>query len=1194
MFLKRLDVLGFKSFADRTEVTVVPGVTAVVGPNGSGKSNIADAIRWVLGEQSARSLRGAKMEDVIFAGSQNRRALNFCEVSLTLDNADGKLPVSYAEVTVTRRVYRNGDSEYLLNQKACRLRDISELFMDTGVGREAYSIIGQGRIEEILSTRSEDRRGIFEEAAGIVKFKTRRKEAERKLSDASQNVTRVKDILAELEDQLEPLRERAERAIAYQSLSESYRKLHIGVLTAEAENLQSRSRELQVTADEQRAVLQRHSAHLDEIELQVNEKRTELEQVELALEQANRELLTVTENYEQAEAERRVASVKQEAALTALEDLKQRHEEVEQQLGQLARAIAASDEKRTASAQRVAKHREALDQALMNLDEQGAMRKIKERTQEARSALIERMRDQAELNNAKRALEGERTALERRRLRLREEAETLLRQWEETHNLYERLCEEAREDEQTHALYHDEMVKCRERQREEEEKRRAVQGRLTELDQERVSIRSRLGVLEDLQNDLEGFSAGAKAALVAARSKKLEGIHGAIADLVDVPETYQLAIETALGASVQHIVTERERDARNAIEYLKRRQLGRATFLPVEVIKARRIPLQELQRVQSSSGFVGIASDLLNVKPAFKQIIDSLLGNVIVVRALPEANAIARALNYRYRIVTEQGDIVNAGGSMTGGSVGRRGTPILGRTREIETLRARAQENEAALEEVAQALKRCNDTINDLQSDGTKAAVRLGEFAQQAANRQRQIERTLNMCNFIEEKKNAQRDEQQQLELEHDEIGIKQNALADKLHLLDEQVKLAENTVAAIEAEAEAVQANFAGRNEELTAQRVLLAEEEQTYLHEQSEFERLVQERARYLANKERMVQEISRAIALLAELQSVQKELERNSIGIASEREQRQAALSDIRASRLKRSEALSSLEREMDQIREACAKVEQRLHASEITRSRVDTELEARLETLRDDYGLGYELASERYPLDAPLAQAKARHGELKRAMETFGEVSLGAAEEYERVLERYTFLRDQEGDLERARTQLETLIAEIDDEMAKRFKETFDEVRRHFQGVFQSLFGGGQADLFLVDENAPLTCGIEVIAEPPGKKMQALSLLSGGERALTALALMFAILRVKPVPFCVLDEVEAALDEANVSRFASYLREFSAQTQFVVITHRRGTMESADVLYGVTMQESGVSKLVSVRVLEEEPIEAVKEA
>ncbi len=1194
MFLKRLDVLGFKSFADRTEVTVVPGVTAVVGPNGSGKSNIADAIRWVLGEQSARSLRGAKMEDVIFAGSQNRRALNFCEVSLTLDNAEGKLPVSYAEVTVTRRVYRNGDSEYLLNRQVCRLRDISELFMDTGVGREAYSIIGQGRIEEILSTRSEDRRGIFEEAAGIVKFKTRRKEAERKLSDASQNVTRVKDILAELEDQLEPLRERAERAIAYQSLSESYRRLHIGVLTAEAAHLQSRSHDLQLAVDEQQTALQNDHAHLNEIEQQVNEKRSVLEQVEQALEQANRELLAVTETYEQAEAERRVAMVKQDAALTALEDLKKRHEEVEQQLEQLEHAIAAADDKRSASELRVAKRRVALEQALMNSDEQGVMRALKERTQEARSTLIERMREQANLNNAKRALEGERTALERRRVRLREEAEVLLTQWEEAQRHHVRLQEEARQDEQTYALYHEELMKCREKQCEEAEKRRIVQSRMTELEQERVSVRSRLGVLEDLQNDLEGFSAGAKAALVAARTQKLEGIHGAIADLVEVPEAYQLAIETALGASVQHIVTERERDARNAIDYLKRRQLGRATFLPVEVIKARRIPPQELQRVQSSSGFVGIASDLLSVKPSFKSVIDSLLGNVIVVRTLPEANAIARVLSYRYRIVTEQGDIVNAGGSMTGGSVGRRGTPILGRTREIETLRARAQENKSALDELVRTLKDHDESIEVLLSDEKRATEQLGEFTQHAANRQRDIERAKNTCGFLEERRTAQSNEELQLERESEEIEIKHNALADKLRLLDEQVVLAESVVTAVEAEAETIQAEFAGRNEELTAQRVSLAEEEQTFLYDQSECLRLMEERSRYVTNKDRMFQEISRAIALLSELQSTLKNLEKDSGGIASAREQRQSTLTELRENRVQRFEELSLLESEMDRIREQRARAEQRLHASELSRSRVDTELEARLGTLRDDYGLGYELASERYPLDEPLAQAKARHGELKRTLDTFGEVSLGAAEEYERVLERYTFLLDQEGDLESARMQLGTLIAEIDDEMAKRFKETFDEVRRHFQGVFQSLFGGGQADLFLVDENTPLTCGIEVIAEPPGKKMQTLSLLSGGERALTALALMFAILRVKPVPFCVLDEVEAALDEANVSRFASYLREFSTHTQFVVITHRRGTMESADVLYGVTMQDSGVSKLVSVRVLEEEPIEATKEA
>ena len=1186
MFLKRIDLLGFKSFADRTQLEIASGVTAVVGPNGSGKSNIADAIRWVLGEQSARTLRGAKMEDVIFAGSQARRPVNFCEVSLTLDNSDAVLPVDYSEVAVTRRVYRSGDSEYLINSSACRLRDIAELFMDTGVGREAYSIIGQGRIEEILSTKSEERRGVFEEAAGIVKFKLRRKEAERKLGDADQNLLRIRDLVAALADQVAPLREQALVAREYKAVLAEQRTLQIAVLAADiAELSESRAESLRqseawrvelLAAQDQEAAAQRRLAAL----------RATAEGLDQELSRLQEGLVEITGQVEQCVADRRVAVERQEHAITGLEELRKKRERLEGEAESCDSTMAAADVQVAELRTRVSALRAELQRRIADQDGQGLLAALRERLADARAALIELMREQAGLRNELKHLESAQAQTERRQGRMAEERSSALAECG-------RLQAEQTQAKERLALLQTSVTGMREATARVEAELGRARDELAETlanreqrEGQRVEIASRLRTLQDMQVELDGYAGGPKAVLQAHRRGALKGVHGAVADLLTVPAEYELAIETALGGSVQHIVVERDSDARQAIDMLKKRQLGRATFLPVDTIKGRRLAPHDLQMVKSAHGFKGVAADLVQCDGRFRAVVDSLLGNVLIAESLAHANVMARVLQHRVRIVTTGGDVVNAGGSMTGGSAGRRGAAILGRAREIAALGEQA----AVLSEQVSAMDRervaQEASVQELQA-------RLGEERARIAAHEdlrRDVGTRLQVAKAgwatATERATALDEEHTLLQEEGAALSLRFEEARIALGQMERAVDAAEGTVAQREREIEEYETAVAGQSDALTQVRVSLAEQEEALRGADQARVSLAHRRKAIADEHQAVSDEQQAAISRSARLREELQRSERAADAVSRAREECQAAILRSRGARSGCQRELDEAERTRDGLRAQTRQWEGRINGCDVALGKIDVELDAKLTTLREDFGLGVDLAAERYRLDESLASARQRLQELKRRIDAFGSVNLGAIEEYDRISERHEFLQAQEQDLLTAKEQLRALIGDIDTEMSRRFRETFDEVRRHFGEVFRALFEGGRADVFLVDDAEPLLSGIEIAAEPPGKKMQALSLLSGGERALTALALLFAILRVKPVPFCVLDEVEAALDEANVARFSDYLRGFAEQTQFVVITHRRGTMEAADVLYGVTMQDSGVSKLVSVRVLDEE--------
>lgn len=1185
MFLKRIELTGFKSFADKTELEFVHGITAVVGPNGSGKSNISDGIRWVLGEQSAKSLRGGKMEDVIFAGSDGRKAVNFSEVSLTLENSDKALPLDYSEVTVTRRVHRSGDSEYLINKQACRLKDITELFMDTGIGKEAYSIIGQGRIEEILSTKSEDRRGIFEEASGIVKYKSRKREAERKLSDTEQNLLRIHDLVTELEEQIGPLREQDAKARRYKELKEQLKTSEISVYVHQIDLIYSQWTETNAKMEQLRKEQLELGTVVNAHDAQLETHRWETRRLDQELEQLQADLLALSEEFEKCEGQGEV--------------LRERRKNLEANRLQMEQ-VAVSQEKRLADKEEeLAKCVSLLAGVRLRLEEcRAALRAEEEKLlnvaggtksdeeERLKGELLDALNKLAQARNEVRYAEQQIESLTRRGGRLDEERTKWKAELEllaaRKAELEEQLALAKAETENLRQQFLDLSQSMRTKQGLLEE----VQGAVRKWEQKLDALTSRRDTMREMHNDYDGFMHGVKEVLKAKNrpADGLRGIHGAVAELVKVPAQVEVAMETALGGAMQHVVVENEANGREAIAFLKRKQLGRATFLPLDVIRARSIPEQEVRAASGMNGFVGLAVDLVQYAPVYKDIVGSLLGNVIVAERLEDANRIAARCQYRYRVVTLEGDVVNPGGSMTGGSQQKRSSNLLGRQRQIEELDQEIKSSVAQLNDLrrkAQVMKvelvRDNERLEELRQEGEAKRGEEQRYLAEVAPLQKEWSHAAEQLEMHAQDGDA-------LTLEAEEFAARKQAALEQVQLLE----AAESKLQEEIREAELARKASELAKEELVTQLTDLKVQAASVAQEQESLsgqeERLRAERD---ALREELEQSRGTVSRLALDIAANEEDLVRQTELLNHLSIRKRECTETIEFKRAGRAEWHRKLEEEENHTREqrlALKRVEEELHQTEVRTNRLDVELDNLLKKLGEEYELSYELAKTRYPApeDVPAAQAKVR--ELKREINALGEVNLGAIDEFARVSERYEFLSTQKQDLLDAKASLYQVIREMDEEMSKRFRTTFEQIRAHFTVVFAKLFGGGRADLVLVDPAMPLDTGIEIIAQPPGKKTQNLQLLSGGERALTAIALLFAILHVKPVPFCVLDEVEAALDEANVARYASYLREFSDATQFIVVTHRKGTMEEADVLYGVTMEEGGVSKLVSVRLEE----------
>ncbi|AXI39872.1 chromosome segregation protein SMC [Bacillaceae bacterium ZC4] len=1177
MFLKRLDIVGFKSFADRISVDFAGGVTAVVGPNGSGKSNITEAIRWVLGEQSAKSLRGSKMEDIIFAGSDTRKRLNMAEVTLTLDNGDQFLPIDYHEVSVTRRVYRSGESEFFINKQSCRLKDIIDLFMDSGLGKEAFSIISQGKVEEILSAKPEDRRTIFEEAAGVLKYKTRKKKAEIKLAETEENLNRVQDILYELNAQIEPLKMQASIAKDYLDKKEELKQHEVALLAHEIEELHDRWEALKRSVEENRDRELELTSQIQKKEANLEEMRDQISALDESINDLQQVLLLASEELEKLEGKKEVLKERKKHAAQNEQQLKEQIAELTEQINQLLKekeeqkSVYETCEKEVKELKSFLQKKE---NELLSLDGN-----IEEKLEQLKSDYFEKLNELASARNEINYIEEQLSLRKVKADRLDEANEKYISERKELKKekgkIEAQLSKIGKTLQNQLSSYHA-GLKTLESLKQQYEKKESL---LYQAYQYLQKAKSKKEMLEAMQEDYTGFFQGVREVLKA--KNKLKGIHGAAIELLTTKHEYETAIEIALGAASQHIVVDDEESARQAIAFLKKNAFGRATFLPLSVIKGRSIPKYQLSIAESHPDFIGIASQLVEYESAYKPIIENLLGNVIIAKTLEGANAIAKQIQYSHRIVTLEGDVVNPGGSMTGGTVKQKSPSFLTKNRELESIRdkiAEMEEKTALLEKEVKNLKQSiakkEKELDDLREEGS--SLRMEEQALKGSLREIELkERNINdHLKLYDAEKIAYVEEQEKL----DERKTK---LLSSIEQMEGQIQQLDSEIRQLAEKKEKQQKSKEEWMQEITELKIILAGKEESFKNSKEQLARL--EKEYHLANQKKKEAE--------KDLQLLLDEIDRDHSGEIQLEEIKKEKLEDKnktieliasrRRQRMSMQEELEREEKEWKELKRAHKQLTDVLKDEEVKLNRLDVELDQLLNYLQNEYKLTFEAAKARFPLQMEKEEAKKKVKLIKLALEELGTVNLGAIDEYERVRERHEFLTEQRDDLLNAKETLFKVIAEMDEEMKKQFSQMFAKIRSQFDIVFKELFGGGKADLILTNPDDLLNTGVDIIAQPPGKKLQYLSLLSGGERALTAIALLFSILKVRPVPFCVLDEVEAALDEANVQRFSKFLKRFSENTQFIVITHRKGTMEEADALYGVTMQESGVSKVVSVR-------------
>lgn len=1181
MRLKKLYIHGFKSFADRVEMTFEHGVTGVVGPNGCGKSNISDAVRWVLGEQSARQLRGSRMEDVIFNGTEKRRRMAYCEVTLTFDNEDHSLPSDYTEVAVTRRVFRTGESEYLLNGAACRLKDVVDLFRDTGIGRDGYSIVGQGRVGEILSQKSEDRRQVFEEAAGIVKYKARKSEAEKRLDNTEQNLSRIADIISELESRLEPLRLQSEDARKYLAMREEQKGLDLNVFLIRSERYQEKIAELRLTAENMRETLaqnEREQQALNERRESVQNQLSEREEKAAELRESLQALIQEVEAQEgQANVLReRLAASRREQA--RVEDEKRAAEEgetgmrrrIETLEGEIARegeAVAAREERQT-----------ALDRALEEAETAAA--RLETEAEDAKERVIRFMNDmgdvkseQARLTALGEAIDRQLTSLSagaeedsRVTADLRRAVEDAEGVWDEENDRLKALNEAARE-----------ISERTRRAGEEYERLTAESQKLLSIKQE---LGSRLKLLTEMQRDYEGYNLSVKQVLMEAERRGGAGVHGVVASILHAPQKLERALDMVLGGTLQNVVVDRDEDAKAMIEYLKRNRYGRATFLPISSIRGRTLDMGE-RRVLSMPGCVGLASEMVTYDPIYRGIVENLLGRTVIAEDLNSGITIQRAGRYQFRLVTLDGDVMHSGGSMTGGSVQSRMTSLLSREREI----TESTENMKKLtEKLAQAQ-------NQLKKGEEERAALKRERAQLFDDVHQQeiaVTRAEDHLARAREELNGHTGRAARVNEARAQLAEQKAEILSQLDALGQRRETTEDEGEALRKKAQALQTSLSEKRAALNAQRQEAGDARVALATAKRGFEALKQDLSRLNAQKGDAARALAEAaeslLALACRLKADEEALTTEEGRLELARRGLNGAREDFQRadeSRLKAQTELKEISESAERLRVATEEFTDRSHRAEMALSRAENDLEQMTARIWEDYQLTYEGAEPFRDPDFKLAESEKRLNTLRAAIRAMGPVNVSAMDEYRETSERYTELSAQRDDLERAKNDLMGIISELTGKMETQFRAQFEQLDVYFRQTFTELFGGGRAELRLEDPKDALNTGIEIVAQPPGKKLQMLSLLSGGERALTAIAILFAMLKLKPTPFCILDEIEAALDDANIDNFAEYLQTYSNKTQFVVVTHRKGTMSRCDALYGVAMEEKGVSKLMSVK-------------
>ncbi len=1181
MRLTKLELNGFKSFARKTEIRFGQGVTAIIGPNGCGKSNISDAVRWVLGEQSAKALRGTRMEDVIFNGTQLRKALAYSEVTLTFDNGDGMLDVPFSEVAITRRVYRSGESEYCINRNVCRLRDISELFRDTGIGKDGYSIIGQGKVEEILANKSGDRRAAFEEAAGVMRYRVRKEEAERKLNNTEKNLERIEDILKELSDRLGPLEEQSASARAYLRLRDELKDLEVNLFLYQYDRAQEKLVQIKETMRQLNGESDLAEAGQTTLLSTCAALEDQLKSLDAALGAQQNKLMGLVSETETRVGASRVLAERHENALAQKTRIEKEREAGKARVAELGAVIEGmrTDESGQAAISLLEKEIETAQAALDALDADTAKRE--ESLEAMKNGIIEAMNRASDFKSsvsrfdAMKASIGERlAAIETETSRRAGETERLkeeLAEAKEKHMAKARLLEQAKQD----------LDGSVEHRRKTLDAFTALREELSRDEQNITSIQSRLRVLEEMQRSREGYYASVKNILKdAPRDPKLgRAIVGVVAELLRVPKEYETAVTMALGSTLQNIVTPTAEDAKYVIEYLREKDYGRATLLPMALLHPTRITREERSMIDMP-GCVGVANELVECDENVRSVMDYLLCRTIIVQDLDAGIALKKRTRGAFHIATLEGDIISTGGSMSGGSLKKQSFNLLSRERELKELRENLKKAEAALEEKQQSLRESEQELLrcDIQVDSFRDAAHAGELdtakqAEQLDIIRRDVENSEQSGQALADERaqlteNLESIERERASADEQQTGIEQGNAATR-----EDVSRAQGELAEVRKQRE----TLAGELTEQKVRRMALSKERDAVYAEQRRLVSEHRELSMRLSELEREAEENERALAAIeAELTGMRGQIENDTALTDAEKEahkkleeERQAVSAALSEQRARREELLASTKDLAD-----------RMHKQEMAQSRLEMELDAAQDHIWNEYELTYENAAA-LRRDVPVGASNERVREIKKEIKGLGDISLGSIGEYKAVFERHEELNTQFDDLHKAKQDLEMLIVELTDTMEKMFLKQFEMIQQNFSATFAELFGGGQAELRLADKNDILGCDIDIIAQPPGKKLQLLTLLSGGERTLTAIALVFAMLKLKPPAFCMLDEIESALDEANVSRFADYVVRYSNDTQFILITHRKGSMEVCDTLYGISMEEKGVSKVVSAR-------------
>ena len=1178
MYLKRLELKGFKSFPNKTDIIFKEGVTAIVGPNGSGKSNVSDAVRWVLGEQSIKSLRGEKLEDVIFAGADKQKPMNFCEVALTIDNSDNKLNVDYSEVTIKRRAYRNGESQFYLNNKSCRLKDIKEILLDTGIGKDGYSIIEQGKVDEILSNNPVNRRKVFDEACGISKYRYKKNESERNLKNTKENLARINDIYVEIENQIKPLYNQQVKARKYLDLSEQLKKIEVNNYIREIQKIENQLKEINSQYEALIKELDNTDKSKIDFEESSKEINTQIEEVDKSIEKASEYINSIKSVIDKKDYEinllnqsRENSSKKIQRNIEELEKINKSSKENKENLGKLYKEKENNE-----------KNINELKSQLNIFIEKNEINKNKigtlnEKIETLKDDIIELLNEKQDVSNKLTTLNANKDNIDQRNESIESEIKEINDKVKEKEVLLEDLKEKINNKKEKLNDFKEKINNYYERLNSLKEENHNLSNKIQNNNYSLKEYTSKLNVYIDMENHYEGFNRGVKEVL---KNKNLKGIYGALGQVVTVEGKYEKAIEAALGAYMQNIITADENSAKAAINYLKHNKIGRVTFLPMNIIKSKKI-----NNIQSKTPFVGIASDLISYDEKYRDILENILGRTIVIDNIDQGIKFARETGHKYKVVTLDGDILNPGGSLTGGSLKTSGN-ILSRKRLINEFNEKINNTKAeniALEEKVLSIEKelvdCKENIKQYEEE-VKVLDKKLIFNNSSYSR-------------YEEEVNSLKSSMKKLETEKENLGSNLNYTMEKKSILENQIKDIDNnhaenkeTIENLNKELnkeneiyENEKSKFDSINLQLTKDKEILKSQNadieriKAYLNELSNKISLIDKENK---DEESEIKEIDEKIIIEnREKENLKTQLNDNNKNLENKKIARENLKQKLDENNVK----LKDIDKQFMELKESIFKVESRIE-------KLESNKEANNFKLFEDYNLTYlqaiELRDDEIEINKKILDT------LKKDIKSLGNVNVDSIEEYKEIKERYDFYSEQKEDLQKSIEVIEEIIKDLEEHMKIQFKEEFAKINENFKYVYNRLFGGGEGNLTILDQANILESDIEITAKPPGKKMKNLSLLSGGEKALTAISILFAILLAKPTPFCILDEIEAPLDDSNIARFGTFLKELTSKTQFIAVTHRRGTMEAADYIYGVTMEQRAISKVIALSLNEAEEI------